>query len=32
MAPGDKAWWEDYRSRLEQAAREAEPGVTREAG
>jgi uncharacterized damage-inducible protein DinB len=32
MAPGDKAWWEDYRSRLEQAAREAEPGVAREAG
>jgi uncharacterized damage-inducible protein DinB len=32
MAPGDKAWWEDYRNRLEQAARGAEPGVTREAG
>jgi uncharacterized damage-inducible protein DinB len=32
MAPGDKAWWEDYRSRVEQAAREAVPGVTREAG
>ncbi len=32
MAPGDKAWWEDYRSRLEQVARAAEPGVTREAG
>ncbi|HZS93750.1 MAG TPA: DinB family protein [Chloroflexota bacterium] len=23
MAPGDAAWWEDYRNRLEQAAREA---------
>jgi hypothetical protein len=23
MAPGDKAWWEDYRGRLERAAREA---------
>ncbi len=23
MAPGDKAWWENYRSRLETAAREA---------
>jgi hypothetical protein len=23
MAPGDAAWWESYRSRLEQAAREA---------
>jgi uncharacterized damage-inducible protein DinB len=22
MAPGDAAWWEDYRNRLEQAARE----------
>jgi hypothetical protein len=26
MAPGDKAWWDDYRSRLEQAAREAGSG------
>lgn len=24
MAPGDRAWWEEYRQRLEQAAREAE--------
>jgi uncharacterized damage-inducible protein DinB len=23
MAPGDQAWWEDYRSRLERAARKA---------
>jgi uncharacterized damage-inducible protein DinB len=23
MAPGDRAWWEDYRSRLERAARKA---------
>jgi uncharacterized damage-inducible protein DinB len=23
MAPGDQAWWEDYRSRLERAAQEA---------
>ena len=23
MAPGDAAWWEEYRSRLERAAREA---------
>jgi hypothetical protein len=23
MAPGDGAWWESYRSRLEQVAREA---------
>ena len=26
MAPGDQAWWEAYRSRLEQVAREAGPG------
>jgi Protein of unknown function (DUF664) len=26
MAPGDKAWWDDYRNRLEQAAREASSG------
>ena len=32
MAPGDKAWWESYRGRLERAAREAGPGVAREAG
>lgn len=25
MAPGDQAWWESYRSRLERAAREAAP-------
>ncbi|MFE7035921.1 DinB family protein [Streptomyces sp. NPDC057621] len=27
MAPGDTAWWEEYRSRLERAAREAERSV-----
>jgi len=32
MAPGDQAWWEDYRSRLERAAREAGHGAAREAG
>ncbi len=32
MAPGDQAWWENYRSRLERAAREASPGPAREAG
>jgi uncharacterized damage-inducible protein DinB len=40
MAPGDKAWWESYRSRVEQAARDADlrpvpdagQGVGREAG
>ena len=26
MVPGDKAWWDDYRNRLEQAAREASSG------
>jgi hypothetical protein len=26
MAPGDQAWWESYRSRLERAAREASHG------
>ena len=26
MAPGDTAWWDDYRSRLERAAREANSG------
>ncbi len=26
MAPGDQAWWEAYRSRLERVAREAGPG------
>ncbi|WP_329138707.1 DinB family protein [Streptomyces sp. NBC_01476] len=25
VAPGDPAWWEEYRSRVEQAAKEAEP-------
>jgi uncharacterized damage-inducible protein DinB len=25
MAPGDLAWWENYRNRLEQAARQADP-------
>jgi uncharacterized damage-inducible protein DinB len=29
MAPGDQAWWESYRSRLEQAAREAATGTVR---
>ncbi len=24
MAPGDSAWWESYRDRLEQAARQAD--------
>jgi hypothetical protein len=24
MAPGDEAWWEEYRDRLERAAREAQ--------
>jgi uncharacterized damage-inducible protein DinB len=32
MAPGDKAWWDAYRSRLERAAREAGQDVAREAG
>src|SRR6266567_3645069 len=37
MAPGDQSWWENYRSRLERAAREAGPrgpvqGPAREAG
>ena len=37
MAPGDQAWWEGYRNRLERAAREADPrapvrGPAREAG
>jgi uncharacterized damage-inducible protein DinB len=26
MAPGDKAWWDNYRSQLERAAREASSG------
>ncbi|MYZ37468.1 MULTISPECIES: DinB family protein [unclassified Streptomyces] len=26
MPPGDQSWWEDYRSRLERAAQEAEAG------
>jgi uncharacterized damage-inducible protein DinB len=26
MAPGDSAWWEEYRSRLEQVAKEADSG------
>jgi hypothetical protein len=25
MAPGDQAWWKEYRNRLERAAREADP-------
>jgi len=32
MAPGDKAWWEGYRSRLEGAARKAGQIAAREAG
>jgi hypothetical protein len=32
MAPGDQAWWESYRSRLERAAREADQGPVLEAG
>jgi hypothetical protein len=37
MAPGDKSWWEGYRSRLERTAREAGQreaghGPAREAG
>ena len=32
MAPGDKAWWETYRGRVERAAREAGQDVAREAG
>jgi uncharacterized damage-inducible protein DinB len=32
MAPGDKAWWEGYRSRLEGAARKAGQVAAREAG
>ncbi|WP_037909057.1 DinB family protein [Actinacidiphila yeochonensis] len=27
LAPGDPAWWEGYRRRLEQAAEDADPGV-----
>ncbi|MFF2521080.1 DinB family protein [Streptomyces liangshanensis] len=27
MPPGDKAWWEDYRGRLERAARDADSGA-----
>jgi uncharacterized damage-inducible protein DinB len=32
MAPGDQAWWESYRSRLERAALEAGPDPALEAG
>jgi hypothetical protein len=32
MAPGDQAWWESYRSRLEHAAREASQGAAQQAG
>ncbi len=32
LAPGDKAWWEEYRSRLERSAREAARVAAREAG
>jgi uncharacterized damage-inducible protein DinB len=26
MAPGDRSWWDEYRSRLERIARQADPG------
>jgi hypothetical protein len=26
LPPGDRAWWEDYRNRVEQAARQASSG------
>lgn len=26
MAPGDQAWWEDYRNRLERSAKQADQG------
>ncbi|MBE1530746.1 mycothiol transferase [Actinomadura algeriensis] len=26
MAPGDEAWWADYRGRLERAARQSQQG------
>jgi hypothetical protein len=29
LPPGDRAWWESYRSRLEQAAREAATDTVR---
>jgi hypothetical protein len=32
MAPGDRTWWEAYRSQLERTAREAGHGPAREAG
>jgi uncharacterized damage-inducible protein DinB len=32
MAQGDQAWWENYRSRLERAAKEADRTAAREAG
>jgi uncharacterized damage-inducible protein DinB len=32
MAPGDKGWWETYRSTLERAALEADRSATRAAG
>jgi hypothetical protein len=28
MAPGDQAWWANYRSRLELVAQQAEPRLT----
>jgi uncharacterized damage-inducible protein DinB len=31
LAPGDKAWWESYRSRVEQAARDADKNAVGEA-
>ena len=32
MAPGDQAWWESYRNRLELVAREADRDAAREVG
>jgi len=28
MAPGDQSWWDEYRSRLQRVARQAESGST----
>jgi uncharacterized damage-inducible protein DinB len=32
MAPGDKAWWEGFRARVEQAAQEAQKSATKPGG
>jgi uncharacterized damage-inducible protein DinB len=32
MAPGDKAWWEGFRARVEQAAQEAQNSATKPGG